>query len=196
MNKSLHMRTGLLALLLPLGFGVNAATWTVNNQESNVSYVSIKQGQIAEVNHFTKVEGQLTDKGAFSLTIPLSSVSTGVPIRDTRMQSVFFEVDTYPKLTLNAQIDPKVIKALNVGEVSKLEVPAEVNFHGVSKDILFEVSAAKLSQTSLLVTSTQPVIINAGQFKLVKGVNKLRDLAGLTEISYAVPVSFVLSLHQ
>ncbi|MCL1126173.1 YceI family protein [Shewanella surugensis] len=196
MKQRLKMKAGLLALLLPLGFGVNAATWKVSNQESNVSYVSIKQGQIAEVNHFTQVDGQLTELGAFTLTIPLSSVSTGVPIRDTRMKSVFFEVDRYPNLTLNAQIDPKVLQDINVGEVSNVEVAADINLHGESKSMLFQVTVAKLSTTSLLVTSTQPVIINAGQFKLIKGIKKLRDLVGLSEISYAVPVSFVLSLHQ
>ncbi|WP_299003007.1 YceI family protein [uncultured Shewanella sp.] len=190
------LKTGLLALLLPLGFSVNAATWTVSNQESNVSYVSIKQGKIAEVNRFTQVDGQLNDKGAFSLTIPLSSVSTGIAIRDTRMKSVFFEVDKYPKLTLSAQIDPKSIQDLQLGEVARMEVDANIDFHGESKKMLVTVSVAKLSETGLLVTSTQPVIINAGEFELVSGVNKLRDLAGLTQISYAVPVSFVLSLHQ
>ncbi|WP_299495654.1 YceI family protein [uncultured Shewanella sp.] len=191
-----NLKIGLAALLLPLALSANAATWTVSNEESNVSYVSIKQGQIAEVNHFTQVNGQLNDKGEFTLVIPLSSVSTGVPIRDKRMKSVFFEVDKYPKLTLNAKIDPKSLQDLQVGEVAKMDVDATIDLHGESKGMIFEVSVAKLSPTSLLVASTQPVIVNAGQFKLAKGVNKLRDLAGLTQISYAVPVSFVLSLHQ
>ncbi|WP_298776616.1 YceI family protein [uncultured Shewanella sp.] len=194
MKQSLKMT--LAALLLPLGFSVNAATWTVNNEESNVSYVSIKQDQIAEVNHFTQVNGQLNDKGQFTLSIPLSSVSTGVAIRDERMKSVFFEVDRYPRLTLNANIDPKVIKDLQVGEVANMEVEANLELHGENQRLLLEVSVAKLSKSSLFVASTQPVIINAGQFKLVAGVNKLRDLAGLKQISYAVPVSFVLSLQQ
>lgn len=47
-----------------------------------------------------------------------------------------------------------------------------------------------------MVSSFQPIIINANEFGLVAGVDKLRDIAGLSSISQAVPVSFVLTLTQ
>lgn len=46
-----------------------------------------------------------------------------------------------------------------------------------------------------MVTSAQPVIINATDYGLTDGINKLRDLAGLPSISYAVPVTFTLHLN-
>lgn len=54
----------------------------------------------------------------------------------------------------------------------------------------------KISDNKLMVSSFQPIIINANEFGLVAGVEKLRDIAGLSSISQAVPVSFVLTLMQ
>jgi hypothetical protein len=53
----------------------------------------------------------------------------------------------------------------------------------------------KLANGSLLVNSVKPVIIKAVDFNLVKGIEKLRQLAGLPSISTTVPVSFVLRLN-
>jgi len=47
-----------------------------------------------------------------------------------------------------------------------------------------------------VVSSLAPVIVQANEFGLVAGVEKLKELAGLPSISLAVPVSFVLTLAQ
>jgi hypothetical protein len=46
-----------------------------------------------------------------------------------------------------------------------------------------------------LVVSAHPVILNADNYKLAKGIEKLRELASLPSISHAVPVSFYLTLN-
>lgn len=46
------------------------------------------------------------------------------------------------------------------------------------------------------MNSFQPIIVNANEFDLVAGIDKLREIAGLSSISQAVPVSFVLTLTQ
>ncbi|WP_434952167.1 YceI family protein [Shewanella sp. HL-SH4] len=173
-----------------------ASDWKVNNSQSTVSFISIKKADVGEVHRFKQIEGVLSDSGGFSLTIDLSSVDTGISVRDDRMQGLLFEVAQFPKLQLTANINPKLISDLKVGETLTTQVDAKVALHGEQQVLPFNVVVAKLSATKMLVTSLMPVVVHAGDFNLVSGVEKLRDIAGLTSISLAVPVSFVLTLSQ
>ena len=183
-------------LLLPLSLVASAGTWTVENDSSNVNFISIKKGDIAEVHHFNSVAGILNDKGQFDFSIALASVATSIDIRDERMDSLLFEVDKYPNLTLKAKVDPKLLADLAVGSVKVATVDAEVALHGNKQNMAFTVSIAKLSESHILVASVAPIIVNADSFGLTAGVEKLREIAGLSAISKAVPVSFILNLKQ
>jgi hypothetical protein len=55
---------------------------------------------------------------------------------------------------------------------------------------------AKLSDKQFIVSSLQPILLNAKNFSLVAGVQKLQELAKLPSISNAVPVSFVLTFNR
>ena len=173
-----------------------AGDWSVNNNQSTVSFISIKKSDIAEVHRFKQVEGTLNEAGKFSLAIDLSSVDTGILIRDERMQGLLFEVAQFPKLTLNASVNPKLLADLHIGEVMTLQVDGEIELHGKKQTKTFNVLVAKLSAKKMVVTSLTPVVVQAGDFDLATGVEKLRDIAGLTSISLAVPVSFVITLSQ
>ncbi|GIU05650.1 YceI family protein [Shewanella morhuae] len=172
------------------------AQWQVDEQDSRVSFVSIKKGDIAEVHHFKQLKGQLKDNGQFELTIPLIGVATGIDIRDERMQSLLFEVSLYPELKLSSQVDNKLVKELGIGESRIAEIEGKISLHGKMQTKTFSVLITKITQNKLQVSSFQPVIINANEFGLDAGVDKLREIAGLSSISQAVPVSFVLTLTQ
>ncbi|MCL1140409.1 YceI family protein [Shewanella pneumatophori] len=186
--------TGLL--LLPLSLMASADTWNVDSDNSNVNFISIKKGDIAEVHHFKSMAGTYDDNGQFSFSVSLASVVTNVDIRDERMGSLLFEVDKYPKLTLSAKVDPSLVKDLAVGSVKVATIDGEVDLHGQKQKMAFNVSIAKLSDSHLLVSSVMPVIVNADSFGLTAGVEKLREIAGLSAISKAVPVSFTLNLSK
>ncbi|MCF1428990.1 MAG: YceI family protein [Shewanella sp.] len=185
----------LLAAMLPLGVS-SAATWNILNDESRVSFVTVKQGNFAEVNHFTAVEGTLTDSGKFSLDIPLIGVQTNIGIRNERMQSMLFEIAKYPLLELSATVDMKVINAIAPGRQALVTVDASVAMHGRNQPMAFTVMVSRLNKDTMTVSSYQPVIVNASVFGLAAGVEKLREAAGLQAISEAVPVSFVITLKQ
>ncbi|UJF21027.1 YceI family protein [Shewanella sp. OMA3-2] len=191
------MKLGLSLMVLGLlSSQTLASDWKVNNSQSTVSFISIKKADVGEVHRFKQIEGALSDSGGFSLTIDLSSVDTGISVRDERMQGLLFEVAQFPKLQLKAGVNPKLISDLKVGETLITQVDATISLHGEQQALPFNVVIAKLSATKMLVTSLTPVIINAGDFDLVTGVEKLRNIAGLTSISLAVPVSFVLTLSK
>lgn len=173
-----------------------AANWQVTSTDSRVSFVSVKKGEIGEVHHFKQLEGTLNDKGEFELKIPLASVSTGIEIRDERMQTLLFDVAQFPTLSLMAQVDAKAVDALAVGDTKQFDIDGKISLHGKEQSKTFSVLVAKLSDKKLFVSSLQPVVVNANEFALTAGIDKLREIAGLTSISTAVPVSFVLTLAQ
>ncbi|TVL31476.1 YceI family protein [Shewanella xiamenensis] len=186
---------GIAALSTLISFS-SVAQWQVIEQDSRVSFVSVKKGDIAEVHHFKQLKGILNDTGQFELTIPLISVATGIDVRDERMQHLLFEVSLYPELNLSAQVDSQMLKALAVDQSKVVDIEGKIALHGKQQTKTFSVILTKVSDNKLMVSSFQPIIINANEFGLVAGVDKLRDIAGLSSISQAVPVSFVLTLTQ
>lgn len=155
-----------------------------------------KEGDIGEVHHFKQLKGTLKEDGQFELTIPLIGVATGIDVRDERMQNLLFEVSLYPELKLSSQVDTKMLKGLGVGETKVVDIDGKIALHGKSQTKTFSVIITKVSDNKLLVNSFQPIIVNANEFDLVAGIDKLREIAGLSSISQAVPVSFVLTLTQ
>lgn len=191
------MKTVLLGLGMSLfSATVLASTWQVNSQDSVVNFISVKKGDIAEVHKFTQVSGILDANGGFTLSIPLTSVWTNVEIRDIRMKEVLFETAQYPAVELMTKVDINSIEKLAIGAMQSLSLDASLTLHGEQKSILVNVRVAKLTDDKILVTSEYPIIVNAADFGLTSGVDKLRELAGLSAISQAVPVSFVLTLGR
>ena len=63
---------------------------------------------------------------------------------------------------------------------------------GQSGDIEAELLVSRLAEDKVLVATLQPVVIQAEAFDLVAGIDTLRELAELSSISAAVPVSALL----
>lgn len=191
------MRHALLSLLLFLGASpVVLADWTVDNEQSRLSFVSVKAGMVAEVHHFGELDGWLGDDGRFRLNIDLASVQTLIPIRDERMREMLFETDTYPQATLAAQLDLTPLRDLAVGDQVELVAEAELDLHGQTSGHTIQTVVARLAKDTLLVTSAQPLVLNAGALGLMDGIERLREVAGLASISPAVPVTFRLTLRE
>jgi len=172
------------------------AEWSIVNADSRLSFVSVKAGTVAEVHHFSRLEGSLAADGSFSLTIPLASVETMIPIRNERMREMLFNVDQFPSAQLMAQLDMAALKALKPGEQLQLAAEATLSLHEKTMPLTIETVVAQLDRDTLLVTSLQPLVLNADNLGLGEGVDRLREVAGLPSISPAVPVSFRLTLRQ
>lgn len=171
------------------------AAWQLDNAHSQLHFISVKSNKVGEVNTFQKLEGAINDAGEVTLKIDLTSVDTKVQIRDERLQKFFFEVDQFPQAELTAKLDLSIVEALKVGEVLEQTVNATLILHGVAKELEAQVVVVQLTD-SLLVASRSPIILNTEDFQLVKGVEKLAELAKLEAISYAVPVGFSLRFTQ
>ncbi|MBK5931950.1 YceI family protein [Halochromatium salexigens] len=193
-----HLLTALLATSLAsasLGPAL-AADWTLDPERSHLSYVSIKSGHIGENNHFTELAGHIDDAGQVVVDTKLDSVETLVPIRNERMREILFKTMNYNDATLSAKVDPAAIDALQPGEMVEVVAESTLSLHGESQPLVLKMQAAKLDANTLMVASTEPVILDASNFGLSEGIEQLREIAGLESISRAVPVTFVMTFEN
>lgn len=181
----------LAALLTLLASAQAAAQWTLSADDSSLSFISVKAEHIAEVHSFARLSGEIDSGGEAVVSIDLTSVQTGIDIRNERMQSMLFNTDMYPRAQVSADVDAAALSSMAVGESAVLEVPLAINLHG---EVLTLSAPLRVShvQDGLRVDTLAPIIVKADAFALVDGIESLREIAGLPSISRSVPVSFSL----
>lgn len=177
-----------LLVLAPNAF----ADWTLQTEESLLNFVSIKKDAIAEISHFKQFNGSIDEKGKLSVSVDLSSVDTKIGIRDERLKNNFFNVSKYANAMLTGNVEISRASSLENGDYYTDLVNLTLSLHGVDKQVQAEVTIVKLNENKWLVSSAKPVIVNAGDYKLAEGIETLKKLAGLPNISLAVPVTFEL----
>lgn len=175
---------------------VTGAEWTLDGAASELSYVTIKAGEIAEINSFETVTGAIGADGAANVTIDLASVSTGVDIRDERMRDLFFVVADNPSATVTAQIDPAAFETLAVGESMETTLDGTLALKGIEAPFQAAVTVTRAGPDRVLAVSDAPVIVEAGTFNLTDGLAQLQELAGLPSITPVVPVTFALTFTR
>jgi len=186
----------LLIITTLLVAGPCFATWTLDNNSSQVSFVSVKAGDAGEVHRFTEISGELSADGNATVTIQLASVDTLIPLRDERMRELLFQTDMFPTASLSADIDMDALNALEPGGSMDIATSLTLDLHGHQISIATEMIVARLGDHRLMVSSRKPVIVSAASVDLVSGIEALREIAGLPSISKAVPVSFVLTFDE
>jgi hypothetical protein len=123
----------------------------------------------------------------------LSSVETGIEIRNTRMREQLFKVDVFPKAELTAQLPAEVMQLKN-GQSIQVELAANLRLMQSTVPLTLNVQVSKTQNGDYIATSIQPVLISAESVGLKEGVLTLQKLAGLPSIGLTVPVSFNLVL--
>lgn len=185
----------LLIVTILLVAGPCFAAWTLDNDASQVSFVSVKAGDAGEVHRFTEISGELSADGNASVTIQLASVDTLIPLRDERMREMLFQTGIFPTASLSADIDMEALNALEPGDSMDMAANLALDLHGHQIALAADMIVARLGDHRLMVSSRKPIIVNAASVDLVTGIEALREIAGLPSISKAVPVSFVLTFE-
>ena len=179
-----------IALASLLALPVSAlADWQLAGEDSSVNFVSVKKANIAEMHHFKSLSGSITDDGKAVLTIDLASVETNIPIRNERMQKLLFDTSKFAKATISTNVDTAAVKGLKPGQTLAVDADVSVAVHGETKTEKAALQVTALEGGKLLVTTSAPIVVNAGNYKLLEGIEKLREVAGLDSISPIVPVS-------
>lgn len=185
----------ILTLCLWLATGSVLADWQLDSDNSSLHFISTKNEHISEMHTFDRVSGNLTEAGKLSINVDLTSVNTMIDIRNSRMQSMLFNVDSFASATFSADL-PANVMALPPGGTMQMQQSGVLSLHGVEASVTFEVRVVRLSESQLLAYTVKPTIINASQFGLTAGVQALQKIAGLNSISYAVPVSFSVVMNS
>jgi hypothetical protein len=175
--------------------GSAQAHWSLDNEASTFSFVTVKAEHIAEVHTFDVLSGTIDDAGLVEIDIELASVNTLIPIRNERMQAMLFETNLFPAASVTGTVDLEAITAMAPGASEVMEIEIAVTLHGASIALDAQLMVTRL-EAGVVATTLKPIIITADSVGLVAGVEALREVAGLPSISRSVPVSFTLVFDQ
>ncbi len=189
MKTIANAAAGALALAATAAHGA----WTLDDDASRVSFVSVKKTHVAEVHRFETLHGGIGPQGRATLAIDLASVDTGIPIRDERMGEMLFQTGLFPRATFTTRVDPRALRALGAGQSRAMTVEGRLDLHGAVQPVTAEVVVTRLTRGRIQVSTLEPVLVDAGAHDLVQGVERLREVAGLPSISHTVPVTFTLT---
>lgn len=167
---------------------VESEPWTVNSQLSQLSFVTTKNHTITE-EHTIQFKSGTYDKQSFEAQLDLNSVDTQIPIRDERLRNILFETNEYPLATITSTLPNDL--PMN----QPITLPFDLNLHGHKLTMNAEVIIQSVNE-QLVVTSFEPVEVNAKDFALDSAINKLTQIAGLKSINYDISVDFKLTFEK
>lgn len=168
------------------------ADWILNAQNANFTFVTTKAVTNTEIQRFTKLEGTVSKDGFIDVAIDLSSVETGIGIRNERMISMLFEIGQYSKYArFTGQVPDGLIQMAKKNGVAKANIDGLLEMHGVKQAQKISVMIFSEKQ-SLWVTTNQPILIGASNFGMSGGIEALKNIVALASINDVVSANFVL----
>lgn len=183
------MRLLFAAVALTTAFASQAA-WQLDPAQSQLRFVSVKNGVVAEVHKFSQLSGSWNDDGKVSVQIPVATLDTLIPIRNERMLEHVFNAKTFANISASAMIAPKLLSDLMVGASMQHSTDLSLTLLDQTQTLPVQLTLTKLADGKIQASTTAPVLVNAASFKLDTGVRKLQDIAKLNDISLMVPVTF------
>lgn len=193
-SKSLQAKLAALSIAV-LFTGAAQAHWSLDNDASSLSFVTVKAEHVAEAHTFDTLSGTIGDAGDVEITIELASVNTMIPIRNERMQEMLFETNLFPEATISGSINLDALTNMDAGASVARQIDFELSLHGQSVALAADVQITRTGEGAI-VSTLKPIIVMSDSFALTAGVEKLREVAGLPSISRAVPVSFTVVFEQ
>ncbi|WP_407729335.1 YceI family protein [Pseudomonas helleri] len=181
------------ALLLTLGVSLSAqASWYLDGESSRLSFITTQNANVANKHRFLVLHGKVDRKGHAQLRIEMDSVNSAVPLRDERMRDQLFDFKHFPEAQITAQINLQPINELAPGAQVELRLPVTVSLRGKQHTYEAELLATRLDEQRFQVVTLEPLMLQAEDFGLQPELEILRKSAGLSAISFSVPVNAVL----
>ena len=81
------------------------AGWLLNASASHFYMQTAKAEAIVETHQFTGLDGSIGKNGDASVRVDLTSVASGVDVRDVRMRFLLFETYKFPNAEITAKLD-------------------------------------------------------------------------------------------
>ena len=135
--KRLPILSGILALAAPLAVA-QPSTWVPDKAHSSVDFTILHMGLSNVHGHFGNIGGSITvddadsSKSKVNVTIDVTTVDTGVSMRDNDLKSEnFFDVAKFPTATFESTSVAK--------SGSGFTVNGNLTLHGVTKPVVLQV---------------------------------------------------------
>ena len=189
-----NFKLAATAIVIGLGTGAyadgHAGGWVLNGDQSVVSFGSVKGNVTGEAHTFTGLTGSVSADGMATVEIDLNSVETNIDIRNERMIEHVFK--NAPSATLKAQVDMADFDGLAVGESTVTEIDGDVVFLGVEAPVYMDVFVMRTDEQNVMVTTNSMMFISTDELEINEGIDMLKELASLDQITRTVPVTFRL----
>jgi outer membrane protein OmpA-like peptidoglycan-associated protein len=170
----------------------HAQEWLLNAGASRFQMQTVKANSIFEVHQFTGLDGSITDSGDATVKIDLTSVASGVDVRDVRMRFLLFETYKFPTADVTAKLDMASLQALRTTTRITYPLKFKLALHGLSQEIETPVTVTRLSDKSVSVATAKPIVITADSFGFGPGIAKLSEAVGGTIIATGATFTFDL----
>ena len=196
-NNLIALLLNITTLVLLSGVAGNIqASWTLQPSSSHIHFLSIKATHIGEVHSFTKFKGSVQDNGLARIQIDLSSVDTLIPIRNERMRNLLFAINEHPTATINTKISIAEFKDIKIGSEVGTQIEAGLEFKGTNNQVIADIIVSRQNESTFTIQSRSPLLLSATDLGIIEGIEKLREIAGLTNISFSIPASFRLTFKE
>ncbi|HRL21869.1 YceI family protein [Alcaligenes sp. SDU_A2] len=176
------------------------AAWVVDGEQSTVTFLSVKalkpgNEAATEVLRFNGVQGTVDKSGQVQASIALAGLDTGIPVRDERMRTMLFQEQQYPAIEFKGQAGLEGVQDLQAGQSALVNLDGELSIAGQTKPFKSQLRYIQLKDGRAVLTTQEPIVLNALDFKLGDGIEALRKVAGLTMISTTVPVNLSITVQ-
>jgi len=192
--RKAFMNRIMLLIAFTAGFlgSAHAQEWLLNAGASRFQMQTVKANSIFEVHQFTGLDGSITDSGDATVKIDLTSVASGVDVRDVRMRFLLFETYKFPTADVTAKLDMASLQALRTTTRITYPLKFKLALHGFSQEIETPVTVTRLSDKSVSVATSKPIVITADSFGFGPGIAKLSEAVGGTIIATGATFTFDL----
>jgi hypothetical protein len=181
------MKTALTAAALALlATTASAEDWTLNGDSSRLAFGSIKKHTAGEVHEFQSLSGGV-ENGMAKIEIDLTSLETYADIRNTRMAEHVFKMA--PSASFAAELDMEMLEAMEVGDTAVIDFDGVLSLLGQDVEVYTELFVARMSDSRVMVTTNDMVWLTTEELGIDAGVDKLKELAELSDITRAVPLT-------
>jgi OmpA-OmpF porin, OOP family len=192
MPAFLHRAVLILAAATACIGCAHAQEWLLNASASHFYMETEKANAIFEVHQFSGLEGGISKEGDASVKIDLTSVSSGVDVRDVRMRFLLFETYKYPYAEITAKLDMSALQALLTTARITYPLKVTVALHGVTKDFDTPVTVTRLSDKAVSVATIKPIVVKTDDFDLTPNIAKLSAAVNGTVIATGATITFDL----
>jgi OmpA-OmpF porin, OOP family len=195
--RSVLIRLCAIAALVAAGFGTglgsaSAQQWVLNGAASHFYMQTEKAESIIEIHQFSGLEGAISEGGDAHVKIDLTSVSSGIDVRDVRMRYLLFETYKFPLAEVSAHLEMGRLQELTRQTRIVYPLHFTLSLHGLSKDFETLVYVTRLSDRSVSVSTVKPIIVSTDDFALTAGLAKLSEAINGTPIVHGATFTFDL----